>query len=289
MNSLDVITIEFTKIEGAGNDFVLIDNRENKYSFSLPTLARILCHRHFGIGSDGLIVLESSTVADIKMRFLNPDGSEGAMCGNGGRCVAHYAILKQTKSKVSIEALDFVYNAEGEDNNIKLQMKNPTELKFDLKFSLQNEIISSDFINTGSDHLVVDAENLPVSLGNRLEEIDIKTIGRFLRYHKYFHPRGTNVNFIEKVGEREINIRTYERGVEDETLACGTGSVASAIVAALKYSWKPLIKVHTRSGSILTINFQYDSKNISDVSIMGPAKIVFTGKLKYSLIKNEIV
>lgn len=289
MNNLDVIAIEFIKIEGAGNDFVLIDNRETKYNFSLPTLARVLCHRHFGIGSDGLIVLESSEVADIKMRFLNPDGSDGAMCGNGGRCVAHYAILNQKMSKVSIEALDYVYNAEFADGNIKLQMKNPSELKFDLKFPLQNEVISGDFINTGSEHLVVDAENLPVSLGNRLEEIDIKTIGRFLRYHEYFHPRGTNVNFIEKVGVSEIKIRTYERGVETETLACGTGSVGSAIITALKYSWKPPIKVHARSGSLLTINFQYDGKNISDVSITGPIKISFIGRVQYSLIKNEIV
>lgn len=289
MNNLDVITIEFIKIEGAGNDFILIDNRETKYSFSLPTLARVLCHRHFGIGSDGLIVLESSKVADIKMCFLNPDGSEGAMCGNGGRCVAEYTILNQKKSRVSIEALDYVYNAEIVDGNIKLQMKNPSELKFDLKYSFQNEVILGDFINTGSEHLVVYAENLPASLCNRLEEIDIKTIGRFLRYHEYFHPRGTNVNFIEKVGECEIKIRTYERGVEDETLACGTGSVGSAIMVALKYSWKPPIKVQTRSGSILSINFQLDGKNISDVSITGPAKITFTGRVKYSLIKNVII
>lgn len=289
MKSLDVITIEFIKIEGAGNDFVLIDNRETKYSLSLPQLARALCNRHFGIGSDGLIVLESSKMADIKMRFLNPDGSEGAMCGNGGRCAAHYAILNQKKSKVSIESLDYVYNAEIVGGNIMLRMKNPTELKYDLKYCFQNEIILTDFINTGSDHLIVSTENLPASLCARLEEIDIQTIGRFLRYHEYFHPKGTNVNFIEKAGESELKIRTYERGVEAETLACGTGAVGSAIIAAIKYSWKPPIKIQTRSGSILSINFQYDGKNISDVSITGPAKIAFTGKVKYSLVKQIIV
>jgi diaminopimelate epimerase len=274
--------IDFLKVEGAGNDFILIDNYESKYKLSLTQLARSVCDRHRGIGADGILVLEKSKLADIKMRYLNADGSEGAMCGNGGRCIANYALAKQIKNKISIEALDYIYEAEYSGKDIRLFMKDSSEPKHDLKFHYKNEIIKTSFIDTGSPHLVIFTKDLPRIIGTKLELLDVKVIGRYLRNERLFSPAGTNVNFVEVRKEGLIKIRTYERGVEDETLACGTGSIAAAIIATIKYSLKPPIKVLTKSRSILIIDFKIDGSRAKNVSIKGETKNVFSGSFNIS-------
>jgi diaminopimelate epimerase len=257
--------IDFLKVEGAGNDFILIDNYESKYKLSLTQLARSVCDRHRGIGADGILVLEKSKLADIKMRYLNADGSEGAMCGNGGRCIANYALAKQIKNKISIEALDYIYEAEYSGKDIRLFMKDSSEPKHDLKFHYKNEIIKTSFIDTGSPHLVIFTKDLPRIIGTKLELLDVKVIGRYLRNERLFSPAGTNVNFVEVRKEGLIKIRTYERGVEDETLAL-----------------KPPIKVLTKSRSILIIDFKIDGSRAKNVSIKGETKNVFSGSFNIS-------
>jgi diaminopimelate epimerase len=276
------IVIDFLKVEGAGNDFVLIDNYDSKYNLSLPQLARTVCDRHRGIGADGILLLEKSKHADIKMRYLNADGSEGAMCGNGGRCIANYALAKYKKNIITIEALDYIYHAKYSGKDIRLFMKDSSETEHNLIFHYKNKIIKATFINTGSPHLVVFTKNLPKTIGTKLKFIDVMAVGRYLRNEKLFFPAGTNVNFVEVSKEKIIKIRTYERGVEDETLACGTGSIAAAIIASQKYSWKPPIKVFTKSGSRLIINFKIEGSRAKNVSIKGEAKNVFFGTFSYS-------
>ncbi|MBU1298265.1 MAG: diaminopimelate epimerase [Bacteroidetes bacterium] len=288
--STDKIEIEFTKIEGAGNDFVLIDNRAGLYKFPLTEFAQAVCHRHNGIGADGLIVLENSKKADFKMRYINSDGSEGGMCGNGGRCVAHFGLLgNQTKNSLQFEALDNIYKAERAGQNIRLWMKNPIDLKRNIKIFYQDYELTTDYINTGAPHTVFFLTDLPGSLYNKLDSMEILPIGKYVRYHPSYAPEGTNVNFIETSLNRKISIRTYERGVEDETLACGTGSVASAILSALKFDWQSPVEVFTRSKSKLLVYFKRESNVITDVILEGPARVVFTGKFNYSLPLKRIV
>ncbi|MDO9028401.1 MAG: diaminopimelate epimerase [Candidatus Roizmanbacteria bacterium] len=282
--------IEFTKIEGAGNDFILIDNRSGLYKFPLTEFARVVCHRHNGIGADGLIVLEKSKKADFKMRYLNSDGSEGGMCGNGGRCVAQFGLLgDEKKHSLQFEALDHIYKAERAGQNIRLWMKNPIDLKRNIKIFYQDHEFRMDYINTGAPHTAIFLTDLPGYLYNKLDSIEILPIGKYVRYHPNYAPEGTNVNFIETSLNRKISIRTYERGVEGETMACGTGSVASAILAALKFDWQSPVEVLTKSNFKLIVHFKRENNIIFDVILEGPARVVFSGKFNYSLSLKRIV
>ncbi len=281
------IVVDFTKIEGAGNDFVLIDNRHNRYNFAYSDFAKIVCDRHRGVGADGLLVIENSTRSDFKMRYLNADGSEGGMCGNGGRCIAKYILVESGKQTTQFEALNYIYSAEIVEKNIRLLMNNPTDFRLGLKIKFENNKIKMDYVHTGAPHAALFIEDMPQVL-THFEEIDVDKIGRYIRYHELFSPAGTNVNFIRTLKRGEVQIRTYERGVEVETLSCGTGSIASAILAAIRYNWNSPIKVLTRSNVTLIINFINIDNNITNVSIEGPANLVFTGTLNYS-IEEKII
>ncbi|MDP2209388.1 MAG: diaminopimelate epimerase [Bacteroidota bacterium] len=286
-NSNKNIVIEFTKIEGTGNDFVLIDNRDSRYNFSYSDFSKIVCDRHRGVGADGLLVIENSERSDFKMRYLNADGSEGGMCGNGGRCIAKYLLVASGKQTTQFEALDYIYSAEIVDNKIRLLMNNPTDFRMGLKIQFENNNLKMDYVNTGAPHSALFIEDMPQAFNN-FEKIEVNKIGRYIRYHELFSPAGTNVNFINKIGRGEVQIRTYERGVENETLSCGTGSIASAILAAMRYNWDSPIKVLTRSKDTLVINFINTDNKITNVSIEGPANQVFTGTLNYSIEEKNI-
>ncbi len=281
-NSNTYIVIDFTKIEGAGNDFVLIDNRDSRYNFSYSDFAKFVCNRHRGVGADGLLVIENSDRSDFKMRYLNADGSEGGMCGNGGRCIAKYMLEASGKQTTQFEALGYIYSAELVLNNIRLLMKNPTDFRMGLLIRFENNEFKIDYVNTGAPHAVFFWEDMPQDFNN-FDEIEINKLGRYIRYHEFFYPVGTNVNFIKKIDRGEIQIRTYERGVEAETLSCGTGSIASAILAALRYNWLPPVKVLTRSKDSLIIDFKFNEQKITNVSIEGPVNQVFKGHLIYSV------
>ena len=268
------LQIHFCKMSGAGNDFVVIDNMENALRTDNARLAVSLCDRHFGIGGDGLLLMEPSVKADFFMRYYNADGSYGGMCGNGGRCVARYAALHGiADNTMSFEALGFIYRAVVTGPAVRLSMKDPAGIKSGIPLSLGAGTLSAHFIDTGSPHLVVFEEELASR--------DVIAAGRALRFNPRFGPDGTNVNFVRVMSPDTIEIRTYERGVETETLACGTGSVASAIIAWLHRDVAPPIHVRVKSGEELIVHFRGSGSSVSDVMLEGSAHLLFDGSLLY--------
>lgn len=257
--------VEFTKMVASGNDFIVIDKQLGR---NLRALARTLCDRKFGIGADGLLLIGKAKNADLHMRIFNADGSEAEMCGNGARCAA----LFSGKKKAKMLTLAGVINTQVCSSQVKIQLTDPKEIKLDipLKVSEANgRPIKVNFINTGVPHVVVFVDGL--------DKIDVVGIGRAIRWHVRFAPAGTNVNFVEVKNGNLIRIRTYERGVEAETLACGTGSTAAALIFALRNNLDNLVKVQTQSGEILKVYFNNKEGKFKNVWLEGSAKIVYKG------------
>ncbi len=270
--------ISFTKMSGAGNDFVVVDNRPG--IISDPSAFTIsVCNRRIGIGADGVLLVEESTIADFTMKYYNADGSNAGMCGNGGRCIAKYAFDNGIviKEQFKFEAFGHIYDASRIDSTVyELKMKDPFGFKANQEIKLQQKSIIGNYLNTGTDHSVIFLEDNP-GIGE-LKTADIFNLGRSIRYHKLYQPIGTNVNFVTKRDSNSIAIRTYERGVEDETLACGTGSVASALLSALKFGMKSPINVKVLSGSVLSVGFERNETNFfKNVTLIGSAETVFKG------------
>lgn len=260
-------TINFTKMVASGNDFVIIENPKSDPS----TLAKEICDRRYGVGADGLLILERSKVADFKMRIFNPDGSEAEMCGNGARCVALYAKEnKMAGHKMRIDTIAGIIEAEVSNDKIKLKMFDPRDIKPYLNIQVDSKNYKVSFVDTGVPHAVMFVEHL--------DSWDVKRIGRAIRYHKSFAPKGTNVNFVEVQKENFVKVRTYERGVEDETLACGTGVVASAVISAISKRFKGPITCLTKSGEKLKVYFKRNEDNFTAVYLEGRARAVFCGE-----------
>ena len=255
--------IEFTKMVASGNDFVVIDKLP---AGNLPALVRALCDRKFGIGADGLLLIGKAKNADLHMRILNADGSEAEMCGNGARCAA----LFSGKEKAKMLTLAGVINTQVYGSQVKIQLTDPKEIKLDISLTVNNRLIKVNFINTGVPHVVVFVQGL--------DKIDVAGIGRTIRRHAKFSPAGTNVNFVEVKKDNLICIRTYERGVEAETLACGTGSAAAGLIFALKNNLNNLVKVKTQSGETLKVYFDKSQGKFKNVWLEGSAKIVYKGE-----------
>ena len=241
--------LRFTKMNGAGNDFILIDNRAGDVRLDRSQIAH-LCDRHRGIGADGILLLEKpGNRADFRMRYFNADGGEAEMCGNGARCFARFANkIAGAKEKISFETPAGVISAELNGDLVTLRMSEPTDLRLQLKLAIANENKTVHFINSGVPHVVI-----PVP---QIDDVDVRREGAAIRHHKMFSPNGANVNFIEKRGPKRIAIRTYERGVEDETLACGTGIVASALIFAATENPSGPITVIARGGDELQVGFR---------------------------------
>jgi diaminopimelate epimerase len=273
--------LKVTKMSGSGNDFIIIDNRFDLLKgVSLPNLARILCQRRKAVGADGLILVENSKVANFKWRFFNADGSEAEMCGNGGRCVSRFAVIKGiAPSRLTFETLAGIIHAEVKNRKVKLQLPPPTALKLNQKILVESKTYQINVINTGVPHAVLVVENL--------EEFPVKKLGEKIRFHPIFQPSGTNVNFIEVIDKFSLKIRTYERGVEDETLACGTGSVAAALIASALNLVKSPVGVKTWGGEVLTIYFEKNLENsFSRVYLQGDTCLVFEGELGEDLLEE---
>lgn len=269
--------IKFTKMSGAGNDFVVIDNRAGVITDG-PALAKKICDRRWGVGADGLLLVEKSDKAAYRMMYYNADGSYGGMCGNGGRCIAYFAVAAGIAPKDhSFDALDYLYKAHVNEMAVTLHMKDPKGLKMNFVLPIDGKKLKAHFVDTGAPHVVIPVENI-TKRRPLLERLDVHTLGAKIRYHKKFSPNGTNVNFVELTTSNRLKMRTYERGVEFETLACGTGSVASAIVGSLLYSLEPPVTIIARSGSTLAVDFKKSGKEFSDVSLSGPAVATFTGE-----------
>ncbi|GIV27004.1 MAG: diaminopimelate epimerase [Bacteroidia bacterium] len=256
--------LHFYKYQGAGNDFILLDIRSKKILLNTKQI-QFLCDRHFGIGADGLMLLENSNNADFKMVYFNSDGRESTMCGNGGRCIVAFAKhLGIIQNQTTFEAIDGLHYAEVLQNNIiRLQMKDVDNI------TNNNE----DFVlNTGSPHFV--------KIVHHLDDINVFEEGRKIRYSPNFNKEGINVNFMEIVNNENIKVRTYERGVENETLACGTGVTACAIIADYILNLKDKkVNVQTRGGR-LVVEFQKNDSVYHNVFLTGNANFVFKGEIQ---------
>ena len=264
--------LRFTKMNGAGNDFILFDNRTGDIDLDRDQIAQ-LCDRHRGIGADGVLLLENSTNgADFRMRYFNADGGEAEMCGNGARCFARFANkVGGQKAKLSFETPAGVISAEVKGDLVTLRMTDPTDVRLDIDLPMAGEKTSVHFVNTGVPHVVI-----PVA---KIDDADVQRDGAAIRHHKMFSPNGTNVNFIERHGPNKIAIRTYERGVEDETLACGTGIVASALIFAASEKSSSPITVLARGGDELQVGFEKVDGSFRNVTLTGPAEFVFQGEI----------
>lgn len=264
-------SIPFYKMVASGNDFVVVDNRRGIVKD--PTaFAREICRPHQGACADGLLLFESSKKANFTMRILNPDGSEAAACGNGFRCIALYAhdILKYS-SRMNFESGSGLIEAEvKQKNDVKVQLVKPRVFEMDGIVEVRKHRLHYTFLDTGVPHTVIFVEGL--------EKVDVFEIGKAIRNHTHFQPFGANVNFVEVKGKKEIAVRTYERGVENETLACGTGSTASAIVSVLKGYTEPPVSVRTTGGEKLRIDMQRKGQEITKVFLEGKAQFIYKGE-----------
>ncbi|HUH28846.1 diaminopimelate epimerase [Gelidibacter sp.] len=253
----------FYKYQGTGNDFVVIDNRYLAFDKKDTKRIKFLCDRRFGIGADGLILLESHDALDFKMVYFNSDGNESSMCGNGGRCIVAFAkFLGIINNSTSFEAIDGLHYAEIENDIIKLQMQDVTYLE---KFE------SHVFLNTGSPH--------HVQMERDLEQLDIRKVGSTIRYGAPYNEVGSNVNFVSKISDELFSVRTYERGVEDETLSCGTG--VTAVALAMHYigkTEKNLLTLNVEGGT-LKVSFEKDGQGYRNIWLIGPAVQVFKGEI----------
>ncbi|WP_341214828.1 diaminopimelate epimerase [uncultured Wocania sp.] len=253
----------FYKYQGTGNDFVMIDNRLQTFDKNNTKHIAFLCDRRFGIGADGLILLENHDKVDFKMVYYNADGNQSSMCGNGGRCLVAFAKqLGVISNKAIFEAIDGLHHATIEGDIVKLQMQNVE--------AVENHK-SHVFLNTGSPHHVQFEENL--------ENFDIKTKGAKIRYGVPYNEAGSNVNFVKKQSDTSFKVRTYERGVENETLSCGTG--VTAVALAMHYigeTEKNLITLQTQGGN-LQVSFNIENGIYNNVWLIGPAKLVYQGSI----------
>jgi len=264
--------IKFTKAVATGNDFIIIDNR-TAYIVQRTAFARIACDRKRGIGADGLLLIERSKKADFRMRIFNPDGSEAEMCGNGSRCVALYAAKHRIAGRVmTIDTVAGILNASVSGDTVKVMLTEPKDIRWNFCLMIHKCPYKLSFVNTGVPHVVHFVEDL--------DSVDVKNIGSHLRNHGEFAPGGTNADFVKITGKNRIRVRTYERGVEDETLACGTGSVASALIAAEAERMASPVTVETRSGEKLKVYFDKSGGDFKNVYLEGNAKLVYEGVMK---------
>jgi diaminopimelate epimerase len=269
-------TISFTKMVGAGNDFLVIQVNRN---LDYKKLALSACHRTNGIGADGILLLDKSKTADYRMRIINADGSEAEMCGNGARCLAAYIVhyKKPAKKLFSIETLAGLILGMAKGEIARVRLSDPTDYRPNISVNLNDKNLHVHYIDTGVPHTIVYV--------NGLADIAVNTIGSLIRYHKTFKPRGTNVNFVEQMTENCVAVRTYERGVEGETRACGTGSVAAAIVSYLQSNPNALqlnqkkarMNVLTQSGETLEVTFDIAAQKMTNVWLKGSAKFIAEG------------
>jgi diaminopimelate epimerase len=270
--------LHFYKMNGAGNDFIVIDNRDLSLSLDAGTI-EALCDRHRGIGADGLLAVEPAEHgADFKFRYYNADGGEAEMCGNGARCFGRFTahLGDEVAERVTFETIAGTLAAEMVGENVRIAMSEPKDLRLHTPTRVPGLDEEIHFLNTGVPHAVVFIESL-----DAFEEFDVFAHGRAIRQHADFAPAGTNANFATALAPGHIAIRTYERGVEDETLACGTGMVACALVHHLLTGAQSPVKVDVAGGDTLEIGFdKTGDATFSNVTLTGPADYVFEGEIE---------
>lgn len=260
----------FAKYVACGNDFILFDNREENFPAS-PTLIRQLCHRHYGIGADGVLLLENSRQADYRMRIFNSDGSEAEMCGNGLRCFAKWLIsLGFPLPPYRIELVKDVLIVSQIQEAICIEMGHLQHVEWNISLSFGDQLLLVHHLYVGVPHAILFVKDIT--------SIDCVGLGMFIRHHPRWQPRGTNVTFVQQLTPQKIKIRTYERGVEGETLACGTGATAAALATAYHYSSNSPITVQTQSSEELTVDFSFHHQEFSQITLTGLAQQIFIGE-----------
>jgi len=270
------LSLEFTKMNGAGNDFVMLDNRSGDLYLTEQQI-NFLCDRHRGIGADGLLVLEMpKSEIPYRMRYYNADGFEVEMCGNGARCFTRYiAKLEKISGKIAFQTQAGLIEGTLKGDQVQIFMSTPFDLQLNNSLSLDSDQkLEISSINTGVPHVIL--------FVNDLSAAPVVEIGRKLRHHSHFAPAGTNANFVQLKNSQLLEIRTYERGVEDETLACGTGVVASALIHHFLSGAPSPISVITQGGDRLQVDFEVakeDPHQIKQVTLTGPADFVFEGTI----------
>jgi len=257
--------IEFYKYQGTGNDFVIVDNRANEYASLNSKQVKHICDRNFGVGADGLMLLGKKEGYDFEMIYYNSDGNQSTMCGNGGRCLVQFAYHRGiNRSTYNFSAIDGDHKAEiDSDGTVSLQMQNVDLVVYHKSYA---------FINTGSPHYV--------KFDNEVKNIDVVTTGHEIRYSKEFALQGINVNFVESIGEDSIFVRTYERGVENETLSCGTGVTAAALLSAHNEKGFNTVMVTTLGGNLSVEFNKIDDQHFENIWLCGPAELVFSGVIE---------
>ena len=266
-------TIPFFKMSGSGNDFIIIDNREAVVpEAQLTRLVIGACRRKMSVGADGMIFIESSANRDFKWRFFNADGSLPDMCGNGARCAARFAFMHGIAGRqMAFDTLAGTIEATVGDDTVKIRMTAPRDLKTGTMLDLEGTPTAVGSVNTGVPHVVMVVDDI--------EAVAVAETGRLIRYHPNFAPDGTNANFVAVKENGTIFIRTYERGVEDETLACGTGNVAAALILAHERGLTSPVTLTTRSGGKLTVHFTTHGGRYQDVFLEGDARVIYRGDL----------
>ena len=267
------MTVEFTKMNGAGNDFILIDNRAGKIRLTPEQVVR-LCDRHRGVGADGLFLLRQCTSGKAQWAwdFFNSDGSVADMCGNGARCFARFIQRHAgAKDETTFETGAGIIRAMFQGERVTINLTEPKEFKHNQKIEVKEGTIVVHSVNTGVPHAVIFVADADKAM--------VQQLGSEVRYHQHFAPRGTNVNFVQLLGPQSIRVRTYERGVEGETLACGTGVSAAALVSAHIQGFASPVDVQVQGGDRLQVSFDNLNGTFSNVRLNGPADFVFEGKI----------
>ncbi len=262
--------MRFYKLQASGNDFILIEDKLYSTTY-LKKLAKKLCVRRLSVGADGLLVVKRLNKDNFSMRIFNLDGSEAEMCGNGLRCVAFWISKKNNINKLTLHTKAGKIPADIRGCYVKIKMIDSFDIKLNISFKILKKRWQASYINTGVPHTVLFVKSL--------DRIDVEEIGRKIRFHKRFAPWGTNVDFVEIIHKGKIKVRTYERGVEKETLSCGTGVTASAIIFGLKYNGEKIVEVLTKSGEILKVYFKKENSKINNVWFEGKVCYLYEGKL----------
>ncbi len=265
--------IPFVKMSGTGNDFIIIDHRKPLIPVeAMPEFASLVCRRKFSAGADGLIFIEDADQADFKWRFFNADGSLAEMCGNGARCAARFAYMHGiAPARMRFETLAGIIEAQVSDIEVSVKMTEPVDVQMHREIMVDDKPVLLHSVDTGVPHAVVFVDDI--------EQTDVCALGSRIRHHEAFMPAGTNVNFVQKL-DGAFKVRTYERGVEDETLACGTGATACALIAALLDQTASPVEIITSGGDRLAIIFDVqDGMSADNVFLKGPAHVVYKGEL----------
>ena len=267
-------------MSGAGNDFVFIDMKQNTGISINTDFIKEICDRRNGIGADGLITIDDSSNYNFIMNYFNADGSTGSLCANGARCAILFASNTGRLKSKSAFFLSNNVEYKGEvlpESDIKFNLNPPKKIKYNFKVKAGGNLLNAHFADTGSPHVVIDIDESEGKISS-LENFPVEILGREIRNLPEFSPEGTNVNFVY-IKNGVINIRTYERGVEAETLSCGTGSVAAALICCVTHKINPPIKLITKGNEKLFVNFEVEDSRVKNLTLTGPAKKIFTGEI----------